>query len=124
MPRHRRGWAMGEGREYQDRHSPLVVSMLEPALLILLKQQPQHGYNLLSDLEALGMGTLHPSVVYRTLHEMEKLEWIISDWNADQTQGPPRRTYQLTALGEDVLVNWKKELEKNRELIGKLLEKA
>jgi PadR family transcriptional regulator, regulatory protein PadR len=49
------------------------------------------------------MGTIHPSVIYRTLREMETLEWIVSDWDADQTQGPPRRIYELTAQGEAVL---------------------
>jgi PadR family transcriptional regulator, regulatory protein PadR len=123
MPRHRRGWAMGGGSNAEDRHSPVTISMLEPALLILLKEQPRHGYTLLADLGVLGMSTLHPSVVYRTLREMEGLEWIQSDWETDQTQGPPRRTYCLTVQGEDVLRNWQHELEKTRELISQLLKR-
>jgi PadR family transcriptional regulator PadR len=123
MPRHRRGWAMGVGHNHEERHSPLTISMLEPALLILLKEQPRHGYTLLSDLETLGMNTLHPSVVYRTLREMEGLEWIQSDWETDQTQGPPRRTYRLTVQGEEALQNWRHELEKIQNLISDLLRR-
>lgn len=123
MPRHRRGWAMGGGPGYADRHSPLTVSMLEPALLVLLKERPRHGYTLLADLDALGMGSLHPSVVYRTLRDMEGLEWIQSDWDTDQTQGPPRRTYHLTAQGEEALQSWKQELGKTEALIRQLLQK-
>ena len=123
MPRHRRGWAMGGGPNYEDRHSPLTISMLEPALLILLKEQPRHGYTLLTDLGCLGMATLHPSVVYRTLREMEGLGWIQSDWDTGQTQGPPRRNYRLTVQGEEALRNWQHELEKNQELISNLLKR-
>ena len=121
MPRHRRGWAMGGGPNCEGRHSPLSIYMLEPALLILLKAQPRHGYTLLSDLISLGMRTLHPSVVYRTLREMEGLEWIQSDWETDQTQGPPRRTYRLTVLGEEALLSWQHELKKTQKLISDLL---
>ncbi len=124
MPRHRRGWGMREsGASPAGRHSPLKGSLLEPALLILLKERPRHGYTLLSDLENLGMGTLHPSVVYRLLRDMEELEWVWSDWDSDQTQGPPRRIYSLSAAGEELLQNWKQELETNQTLIGLLLEK-
>lgn len=123
MPRHRRGWAMGGGPNGEGRHSPLTISILEPALLILLKAQPRHGYTLLADLESLGMSALHPSVVYRTLREMEGLEWIQSDWETDQTQGPPRRTYRLTDQGEEALQNWQHELEKTQKLISDLLNR-
>lgn len=121
MPRHRRGWAMGRNSDGQDHHSPLTITLLEPALLILIQEQARHGYTLLADLEILGMGTIHPSIVYRTLREMEGLEWIQSDWDTDQTQGPPRRTYRLTPQGEDVLLSWQYELEKTKTLISELL---
>lgn len=121
MPRHRRGWATGVGPNCEDRHSPLTISLLEPALLILLKEQPRHGYTLLTDLGILGMSTLHPSVVYRTLREMEGLDWIQSDWETDQSQGPPRRTYRLTIQGEEALRNWQRELEKAQGTIMQLL---
>lgn len=114
---------MGCGPGHEERHSSTLISLLEPALLILLKEKPRHGYTLLADLESLGMATIHPSVVYRTLREMEGLEWIRSDWDTDRTQGPPRRTYQLTASGEEVLHNWQHELEKMRDLISQLIDR-
>lgn len=123
MPRHRRGWAMRGAQSEESRHSPITVSILEPALLILLKEQPRHGYTLLSDLGDLGMSTLHPSVVYRTLREMEELEWIQAEWDTHQTQGPPRKTYRLTVQGEAALRNWRIELDKTRELISALLQR-
>lgn len=122
-PRHRRGWAMGGFGGPPARRSPLTLSLLEPALLVLLKEQPRHGYTLLADLETWGMTFIHPSVVYRTLRDMESLEWVQSDWDTAQTQGPPRRTYRLTAQGEEALQYWRHELEKTQGLISQLLER-
>ncbi len=124
MPRHGRGWAMGNGEGQEKRHSSLTVSLLEPALLVLVKGEPSHGYSLLNDLGEMGLNTLHPSVVYRTLREMEDLGWIQSDWETDQTQGPPRRTYHLTAQGEEALQYWKQELARTNEIILQLLKKV
>jgi PadR family transcriptional regulator PadR len=124
MPRHGRGWAMRYGQGDEKRHSPLIVSLLEPALLILVKREPSHGYSLLAELGEIGIDTLHPSVVYRTLREMEDLEWIQSDWETDQTQGPPRRTYHLTEQGEEALQYWKQELSRTNEIILQLLKKV
>lgn len=70
------------------------------------------------------MNALHPRVVYRTLREKEGLEWIQSDWDTDQAQGPPRRTYRLTAQGEEVLQTWRHELERTQELIAQLLNRV
>jgi DNA-binding PadR family transcriptional regulator len=69
------------------------------------------------------MGTIHASVIYRTLREMEALEWIVSDWDADQTQGPPRRIYELTAQGESILKNWREEMTQMQVFISNLLNR-
>ena len=115
---------MDHGQGQEKRHSSLIVSLLEPALLVLVKGEPSHGYSLLTDLGGMGLNTLHPSVVYRTLREMEDLGWIQSDWETDQTQGPPRRTYHLTAQGEEALQYWKLELARTNEIILQLLKKV
>ncbi len=124
MPRYHRGWAMGGRRGQRSHHSPLAVSLLEPVLLLLLKEQPRHGYNLLAELDKLGLNTLHPSVVYRVLRQLEGLDWISSDWDTTQTQGPPRRNYRLTDLGEKALQNWKQELGNTTSLINTLLQRT
>lgn len=117
MPRHRRGWAVGAGGPERGHHTGLTVAMLEPVLLMLVRQQPQHGYTLLSELEGLGLTTVHPSVVYRILRELEALAWIESIWDTSQTQGPPRKVYTLTPEGDAALRNWQVELDKVQKLI-------
>jgi DNA-binding PadR family transcriptional regulator len=67
------------------------------------------------------MGSIHPSIVYRTLREMEALGWIRSTWNTNETQGPPRRDYEITDVGKQALLNWKIQLENHKNLIEQLL---
>lgn len=123
MPRRRRGWAMnGFQNEVSNQHSPLTISLLEPTLLLLINQQPAHGYTLLHDLEEREMGGIHPSVVYRTLRDLEVLEWIESSWDIDKTLGPPRRIYTITDLGKQALSNWKLQLEQHQKSIRNLLD--
>jgi len=55
------------------------------------------------------------------LREMENRGWVISSWEEKQTQGPPRRVYRLTALGNDVLSWWTDDLRQTAEIIGHLL---
>ena len=124
MPRYRRGWAISQQAAEQELLSPLMGSLIEPALLILLKKKPQHGYNLLDNLGSLGLSTPHPSVVYRILRDMEILQWIHSQWDAEDIQGPPRRIYSLTSNGEIALQNWLSEMQKAGELIKLLSVKT
>ena len=42
-------------------------------------------------------------------------------WDKEQTQGPPRRVYCLTALGDKMLAQWTQDLEQSKERIGYLL---
>jgi len=95
--------------------------MLEPALLLLLHHGPAHGYTLLEQLGEFGLGGLNPSVVYRLLRDMEAQGWVTSAWDEEQSQGPPRRVYCLTASGNDVLALWIQDLTEGRKRIDHLL---
>ena len=122
MPRRRRGRAMnGHHGENHEVYSPLTNSLLEPALLLLVRQKARHGYTLLNDLDQQNMGSIHPSMVYRMLREMEGLGWIRSTWDVDETQGPPRRNYEITPEGTQALQNWKRQLEQHKDLVEQLL---
>jgi poly-beta-hydroxybutyrate-responsive repressor len=95
--------------------------MLEPALLLLLHHGPAHGYTLMEQLGEFGLGSLNISVVYRALRDMEEKDWVTSTWDEEQTQGPPRRVYRLTSLGDEVLGWWTQDLQETRGMIDHLL---
>ena len=103
------------------RRGRRAVRMLEPALLLLLHYGPAHGYTLLEQLGKFGLGDLNSSAIYRMLRDMEEKGWVTSAWDEEQAQGPPRRVYHLTALGDEVLALWTQDLEESRKKIGYLL---
>jgi len=97
------------------------IRLLEPVLLYLLHTGASHGYGLLDPLDEFGLGDLNPSVVYRALREMEEQGWVRSVWEGEETQGPPRRNYELTQHGDDVLALWVKDLQEVKDQIGGLI---
>ena len=110
------------GRGHRKRgRGRRAVRMLEPALLLLLHYGPAHGYTLLEQLGDFGLGDLNSSAVYRTLRDMEEKGWVTSTWDEEQAQGPPRRVYRLTALGDEMMVLWMQDLLESRKKINYLL---
>ncbi len=100
-----------------------AVRFLEPTLLLQLHLDPAHGYTLLERLKDSGLDEMDPSVVYRALRDMENQGWVMSRWDQEQSQGPPRRVYSLTDLGEEVLGAWMADFDVTRRMIDRLLER-
>jgi PadR family transcriptional regulator PadR len=76
----------------------LPKSFLRPSLLLLLKEQPGYGYDLVSRLRKLGVDD-DTATVYRALRTLEQEQAVSSDWHMSPT-GPARRMYLLTRAGE------------------------
>jgi len=123
MPRHKRGWAIKDGDKREKRRTPLTVALIEPALLLLINEQPRHGYALIPALADMGITSIHPSVVYRTLRQMEGLGWIEFKWDMSNEQGPPRKIFSLTHEGEKAHQTWQEELTKAQDSIQMMLDK-
>jgi poly-beta-hydroxybutyrate-responsive repressor len=117
----RRVRGSGQGRARRKRGG---LYLLEPTLLVTLRRGAAHGYSFLEELKTSGFADLDPSVVYRTLRQMELDGWVTSTWDKDQTQGPPRRVYVLSQLGEEILANWIDELREVNERITRLLKNS
>ena len=76
----------------------LPKSFLRPSLLLLLKEQPGYGYDLVSRLKKLGVDN-DTATVYRALRTLEQEQAVSSDWQMSSA-GPARRVYLLTPAGE------------------------
>ena len=112
----------GRGRRWrQQGYSRRAVRFLEPTLLLLLHHSPGHGYTLLDGLETYGLHNIDTSAVYRALRGMEEKGWVASSWDEERTQGPPRRVYRLTELGDEVLRWWTRDLQETRSMIDHIL---
>jgi PadR family transcriptional regulator PadR len=108
----------GRGRRRRGRRA---TGMLQSALLLLLHRERAHGYTLLEQLGEFGLVGIDPSIVYRSLRDMEEQGWVASTWDEEETQGPPRRVYGITSTGDQVLASWIHELSETREMIDRLV---
>lgn len=112
----------GRGHGWRWRGSARqAVRFLEPALLLLLHQGPAHGYTLIEQLGEFDLSDMDPSAIYRVLREMEEKGWVSSSWQEEEAQGPPRRVYRLSALGDKMLTGWASELQETRRVIDHIL---
>ena len=93
----------------------------EPALLLLLREAPAHGYELLDRLpellpeERVDMGNL-----YRVLRALEEQGVVRSEWDAD-APGPAKRIYELTDEGRALLDSWAASLRTAQENVDAFL---
>jgi PadR family transcriptional regulator, regulatory protein PadR len=114
--KNRNGFPGGRGR------GRFRARLMEPIVLLALKKQPAHGYTLLAELENFGLGGLDPSMLYRLLRDMESRELVASTWEEKETQGPPRRMYEITPTGLDEIEIWRQHLEHQRDLLQAVLD--
>lgn len=77
-------------------------NFLQPCLLLLLREQDDHGYGLVARLRPLHDGDGDAGGVYRALRGMERHGLVHSEWHASDV-GPARRTYRITAEGRSLL---------------------
>ena len=82
-----------------------VERFSEPALLLLLRERPAHGYELLEALPALtGESRVDMGNLYRVLRALEEDGLVTSRWEAGEP-GPAKRTYDLTTEGDTCSTN-------------------
>lgn len=116
------GRGLGRGMRWIGDYSLMDVRLIEPALLAFLNEEKMHGYGLLDKLGSLGLESINPSVVYRILREYEEIGLVQSEWEAERTQGPPRRVYVLTEEGRSALQRAEISLQDTVDRIKMILQ--
>jgi PadR family transcriptional regulator PadR len=87
-----------------------VERFVEPSLLLLLRERPLHGYELIERLpEVAGEGRIDVGNLYRLLRSLEAEGLVSSEWSAE-LPGPAKRTYELTDEGRRLLDRWAEAL--------------
>jgi poly-beta-hydroxybutyrate-responsive repressor len=100
-----------------------VERFAEPAVLLLLRDRPMHGYELLERLPEVGVeGRIDVGNLYRLLRRLEEDELVTSEWSAE-LPGPAKRTYELTATGRALLDRWADALRAARSTIDGFIER-
>ena len=100
-----------------------VERFTEPALLLLLRERPAHGYDLLERLpELTGEQRVEMGNLYRLLRALEEEELVTSEWDGD-SPGPAKRRYALTEQGLQLLDRWAEALRGSQERTARFLER-
>lgn len=94
---------------------------LQSCVLVLLHREPGYGYSLMSGLEEFGFecGQMDISILYRALRDLEAAELVSSAWD-ENSLGPKRRVYTITAQGDARLADWMHSLRQRRRQIETL----
>jgi PadR family transcriptional regulator PadR len=101
-----------------------VERFVEPSLLLLLRERPMHGYELIERLpEVAGPETrVDVGNLYRILRKLEDEGIVTSEWSAD-LPGPAKRTYELTEAGRRLLDRWAEALRTAQDSISGFLQR-
>ncbi len=109
-----------EGCSCAGRH---LDKFIQPAVLALLGQKPQHGYVVLEQLRAMPMleGQAPDSAgVYRLLNAMEERGLVQSHWDTSKS-GPAKKLFCLTDSGQECLARWLTTLDDYHHRLGQML---
>ncbi len=106
----------------EDEAPSLPKSFLRPCLLLLLREQPAHGYELLERLRPLGFAGDDPGGLYRALRALERDGLVHSAWEPS-ANGPARRIYELTRAGMEELHRRSKSLVRARSTLDVFLSR-
>lgn len=102
--------------------SQLMRGILEGCILKIISTGETYGYAIVEQLRLYGFEEMTEGTVYPLLLRIEKNEWV-SHQKRPSPQGPMRKYYTLTALGEKALTDFEaswKHLEKTVKNIFEL----
>ena len=100
-----------------------LARLLQPAVMAILAQEPQHGYRIAQHLQGMAMFRGHPpdpTGLYRLLKSMEDRGLVRSTWDLAE-RGPAKRQYKLTRSGRTCLRKWSKTLADYSESLIEIL---
>lgn len=97
-------------------------NFLPACLLLLLRERPDHGYDLVRRLQALRNEARSRDRVYRVLRALEREGLVESLWHTSEV-GPPRRIYRVTAKGVSELARQTDALAGTHDELHAFLER-
>jgi PadR family transcriptional regulator, regulatory protein PadR len=102
--------AIGPG-EIRPKHPSQVFQM--PVILLLLAEEPSHGYALFKSMCELGVfdeGS-DASAIYPSLRALKEEELVCTEL-VDEGSGPPRKVYHITSKGRIMLAGMSEHLKR------------
>ena len=95
-----------------------------PGVLLLLAEEPAHGYDLAIRLAGLGFTKNEgdTALVYRALGHLHR-EGYVTAHEAPGEGGPPRKVYSITPSGQVLLEQWHGVIDERVTVLSRFLER-
>lgn len=87
-------------------------------IVLLNLKGKEYGYSLISKLNESGV-EIEQNTLYPLLRRLEKQELLTSSW--DTTESRPRKYYQISSLGEEVLESIITEWQQTNQRINDMI---
>lgn len=111
-----------ENKQLIDKwESQLKKGMLDFVILLCLQLQESYGYRLIRRIKEVSSLDISEGTIYPLLNRLKKDELITSKW-VELESGIPRKYYQITERGKNVLSDMIKSWDQFNNSIKSLLE--
>ena len=87
----------------EEWKSQIKRGTLEFAIMLMIKNKPTYGYEIISLLEKHPLLSAKENTIYPLLRRLLKAGYITSSWQESSEGLPPRKYYSITELGEDYI---------------------
>jgi PadR family transcriptional regulator PadR len=89
-----------------SQRSQMLKGLLDPCLLAITAGEPRYGYEIVSALGEAGLVDVAEGSVYPALTRLERAGLLQAE-RVPSPEGPPRKYYRPTRLGERQLAEWR-----------------
>ena len=92
-----------------DWKSQIKRGTLEFCILLMIKQRPSYGYEIISTLEKYPILAAKENTIYPLLRRLMKEDYVSSSWQESAEGLPPRKYYSITDKGLEYISAMSKE---------------
>ena len=96
---------------------------LEYCVLALLRDGRRYGFELVRTLSAADGLLVSEGTIYPLLSRLRRDQLVTTSWQESEA-GPPRRYYQITAVGQRALADFKDAWARFRDAVDALLTRG
>ncbi len=103
-----------------------LAKLVHPVILMILAKGPLHGYGIVQEASRtpiLAGERPDRTGVYRALRSLEQRGFVASWWELSES-GPARKSYRLTAEGQECFARWIETLGNYHRALGRLVSDA
>ena len=92
-----------------DWKSQIKRGTLDFCILLMIRQRPSYGYEIISTLEKYPILAAKENTIYPLLRRLMKEEYVSSSWQESAEGLPPRKYYSITDKGLEYISAMSKE---------------